>query len=920
MKRIAKSKRKTLIAVLCSFVLCCATLGALPIFSASAASETITVIDENFNKTNSEDGWLENSFEIHREKYSLQYGNSGFGGGLVPTKYKVDKSCTISYKVSIHGSGNHSGLGLEWVGFQVGLENLSMTTSQAGAMFVSYHNGHTGIMDHEDGSKPNLTNDSLVANKTFPDGICAYGRDGGTACVEIKLTRRDPNAENGTDVAGRVLYDVEYRVWKDGRTKPTSALTWNNKGVAADGYVAFGGIIYSSSFLRIYDFQIKEGEEVAFDAEFSKDSENQIGDRTAAWCARDIPLADCVISADSYVDTKDVATGVLLSETKLTVDPYVNKQFDLSFDVDCEELPVGASFGVGFGLSALSKNPDELNYIGVKGDADGKWKFVMTYGGKDRASSSIFDNYPVGVEKLNFAGDYAGNVTVTFGGQSYTFKNIDFEGNFALATLGSVASNAKFDNVTLSVTSRKQISGVVEDRAIDFTGVKKIEDGTSSYEVSYIDSTKWYSGTNVHLSRDGKKCVQFASANDTSAFGPRTRYSDFICRFSVTASQNRNLVPDGAAVGLSFGRRSFLTNNTSAAGLFFEKTSDGMQLRIYNASSEQAHNGIIDVSDMDIWSSNDVAKQPVTYNVMVVVRSGNAEIYFAPSDAPASEMQILRATLTDFDGYGFVAVAGRGSSAFKLNNMSVINLERDKSNSTSMESAVARIDFSDASQYNVSGETKLDDLGATLVSEASVSTKETFKDFLLYTDVATENGAVEISFGASNSITFNANGKIETALNKISGDGEFDYSDFVNGATIYMQAIGNSITIGVTARVSPEEFLYCPIAVYACDNSIGEIKISSQGKTTVGYINVYSLSSTIKIEPDDWEEGDGDYPVKPAPSGENTGNDVISSQSGCYGALTGNSFWIVSVMLVFALILVIRSEKTFVGGEKNERK
>ena len=882
-------KRKVMIGSAFALIICIACL-ALPMLSASAVSETKEIVSDNFNRTDSESNWLENSFDIHRENYSLQYGNSGFGSGMTLTKYKVEKSCTVSYKIQARSSGPYSGFGFQWVGLQVGLGNLSMTTSQAGAMFVSYPNGHTGIMDHEDGSKANLTNESIQANQTYPGGIGAFVKENGVACVELKLTRRDPEAENGKDAAGRVLYDAEYRVWKDGTQRPGGALDWGNKGVGADGYLAFGGII-ESGFVRIYDFLIKEGEDTVFDAEFGKDIDGKIGGRTADWCARDIPLEDCVISADSYVDTAAVSTGLLLSATELGVDPYMNKQFDLSFDVDCELLAQNASFGVGFGLSPLSKTPDERNYIGVKGTADGEWKFVMTYGGKDRASSVAFDAFPSGMQKLRFEGFYDGTVKVTFGGESETFKNIDFTGNFALATLGAAASGAKFDNVSLSVTSCKELKSTAEDRTIDFTGVRKIVDGESVYETAYIDSTKWYSGTNVRLARDGGKYVQFASATETSAFGPRSRYADFICRFSVTASQNRNVVSSGAAIGLSFGRRSFYSSNTASAAIFFEKTEEGMKMRVLNASCKEVPNGAADVPDMDIWSSSDVAHSPVTYNFAVVVLGGVAEVYFAPSTSDAAEMQTVRATLTNFDGYGFVAVAGRSGSAFRLNNMSVISLDRSKADTPSTATASERINF----------------------TGNSAKTQEKYTNFIMYAGVT--NGDAEVSFGGNNSLKFKTDGTIETTLAKISGEGKFEASDLADGV-IYVEAMGDTVKVGVSARVAPEEFVHRILAVYDCENAAGEIKVT--GNMKEGYMNVYSLAPAIEIEPDDWEEGDGDYPVKPDRDGKES-IDTGKTDGGCSSSVAGGSLFLAGLVLAIAAILTIYSKKNRMGVEKNDK-
>ena len=58
---------------------------------------------------------------------------------------------------------------------------------------------------------------------------------------------------------------------------------------------------------------------------------------------------------------------------------------------------------------------------------------------------------------------------------------------------------------------------------------------------------------------------------------------------------------------------------------------------------------------------------------MVVVRGGAANVYCAEATAPASEMAILRARLTGFDSYGFVAAAGRNGATFRLNDFSVVN-------------------------------------------------------------------------------------------------------------------------------------------------------------------------------------------------------------------------------------------------------
>lgn len=128
--------------------------------------------------------------------------------------------------------------------------------------------------------------------------------------------------------------------------------------------------------------------------------------------------------------------------------------------------------------------------------------------------------------------------------------------------------------------------------------------------------------------------------------------------------------------------------------------------------------------------------------------------------------------------------------------------------------------------------------------------------------------------------------------------------------------MGNRVTVGVSARVAPEEFLHQPIAVYTCENEIGEIKISAQSNANVRYVNVYSLSGTIEIAPDDWEEGDGDYPVKPAREGAEV-KDEKNPDGLLIGLLTGGSvLFVAAVVLVIALVL--RSKQAKKDGKKEE--
>ena len=191
-----------------------------------------------------------------------------------------------------------------------------------------------------------------------------------------------------------------------------------------------------------------------------------------------------------------------------------------------------------------------------------------------------------------------------------------------------------------------------------------------------------------------------------------------------------------------------------------------------------------------------------------------------------------------------------------------------KSTARADGAAAVRIDFTDNTLYTATGTVTAGNDGAVFSPASSVATKEKFTDFLLYIDVTADGAAIEVSFGANNTLKFTENA-VETALEKTGGEREYDYGDFKNGGLISVEAIGAAVTVGVSARVAPEEFLYMPIAVYSAENALGEIKLSVSGGTAnVRYLNVFSLAGTVDIEPDDYDENDGKYPVKPAPAGK----------------------------------------------------
>lgn len=227
------------------------------------------------------------------------------------------------------------------------------------------------------------------------------------------------------------------------------------------------------------------------------------------------------------------------------------------------------------------------------------------------------------------------------------------------------------------------------------------------------------------------------------------------------------------------------------------------------------------------------------------------------------------------------------------------------------DNAALRIDFSDSDVYSTNGSVTNNN-GLNLAPSASVQTKDKFTDFLMYADITVESGAaIEVSFGNGKTLKFTSADAIETALVKTGGSREFAYSDFSSGGIIMIEVMGTSVTVGVSARIAPEEFLYQPVAIFSSQSASGVIKIATDSQTNanINYINIYSLSSVIEIEPDNYEESDGQYPVKPAKDGISDTTPEKGLNGWVIALIAAGSVVVVAGVAV-AVLFVVKSKNT----------
>ena len=95
-----------------------------------------------------------------------------------------------------------------------------------------------------------------------------------------------------------------------------------------------------------------------------------------------------------------------------------------------------------------------------------------------------------------------------------------------------------------------------QDQAINFKGVRTYEESGETLYQYYVNENKWLmKGCTSPLYKVGEErnFVQFSESDVNTLFGPKQKYSEFICRFSITVTDDT--AKNDTAILFSFGRK-----------------------------------------------------------------------------------------------------------------------------------------------------------------------------------------------------------------------------------------------------------------------------------------------------------------------------------------------------------------------------
>ena len=904
-------------------VLFAVALTELPMLTrANAATVTDTVFEDDFSRENLSDKWIKNDFDFSEiTHYAMRFdGHGSYGAAVFYKGYTVDGDCEISFDFRQSNMRANSTTG-EWFALLFGGNDSSAHFRGCNAAILMDRRPLTQLMDDNDGKTEILGDVTYNDHPKFRQSLTADAA-GNDSLYHVVITVVSMNKTRTAD--GEKLYTVSVTYNKKGSTAPASPqIVYDD--VAADGY--FGFSVMANVTYDISDLRITEDGELAASEDFADKASGKgvqivSAKANSKWKTCNFSASKLYTYYDASIALVGSANGLMLGDCELGIDKKSEVSYEISFGAEIANLQKDSSFGVALGLTKDAVRGDENEYIGIEGLSSDTFRLVHFKGGELKEATNELGKFilekksPV---EITLSAYYDGRVVIRINGSPTEFKNVVTSGYFGFATRGVSACDVNINSVSVDVNT--DMISFAENRSIDFKGVRETVEDDFTYRQRYVDETKWFMGKNVSLPRvftETNDYISFSNSNAASFFGAKQIYTEFICRFSVTVTQNASEAV-GSYLGLSFGKTTREDAAADSPSVMFGKTSSGMVLQALNCSIEGTDSRSVKQPEgLDFWSSDDWSSSPVTYRITVVVRGGKAYVYYADSNADASEMETLRAVLYGMQTRGYVTVSAYGGATFRLNDFAVTNIAAPTKSTLGDDAESVCIDFSDKSLYTPSGTAIAHSSGLSLGNSSGITAASKFTDFLAYIDMKGVSGDCFTVKVGDSFIRFNGDGGIYSELGKVSGGSSLPFTKLAAGGTVMIEARGEYISVSVIAADTPPSLLETPVAVYKTDRRTAAVSVSVEtGEDAVlslSSVRLYTLNPQINIEADNYT-GDNSWPVKKAPPTAD-GQDDGDSVSGCGSvvAADGGTFTGVIVFGGVAAAAIIAIKKRRKGN------
>ena len=841
---------------------------------AYAAETQADVFFDDFDGNMFSERWSEPvNAKLQTGGYSLRYdGDNGRWGACVsPMLHKITGNTEITFDIQVSGGG--------WLAFVFGLPryNTSMEYADVGTWFFA---DSTRLMDDKNGTSGGPAASTMDDYATYRVSPWNFGR----TSMRYILTKNDEPRESD----GATMYKLELYMYEAGTTCPSvPQATYDN--LECDGYYGFSSM--GNVKATVTDFVVKENGKSVFEDNFTESAfmfDNvKVPDANWAVTYFDSSMLAIGPTADVKIITGK-SGGSITNSRGIVRDSLVDKQFGFSIEANLSNISSSTVFGMELGNGKF--------FAGLEKVGAGEYRAVSVSSGKiteTTASNRLANAENV---KILFEGYSDGRIVITADDCVYTLKGGDFSGSFKIGTAHISADETEagyvvFDNAKLQ--SYHYDSAIdAKDQAINFKGVRTYEESGVTLYQYYVNRKDWLmQGCTSPIYKAGqeKNYVQFSESDVNMLFGPKQKYSEFICRFSITVTDDA--AKNETAVLFSFARQTLSGAAWDTPYLVFTKKPRGMEIAGGGGVSGKSVTG-----DVSFWNNRDAENNLITYNVMIVVIEGKLEVYFAPSDASAAEMNILRGVFEYSDTKGYMAVAGHNSASFRIGSFSVNNINAKNTNAAQKlqkDNGVQQVDES-----------------VLLTGKSQITTYDEFGDFIMYTQVKSLiNGKLNIVLPNGTGIAVQQGSVIGKGLKKISSGAREEKMLGGESGIMCVRVQNGRLYVGYAAENEPVKLALEYAAEFELPTSVvrGKLTFSADDGSAVlvDSVNVYSLDAAIEIATQDYDPNvvDDIDVVKPE-IGEKSSE---TENTGCRGSLNCvYSFYTSLGIIAFVFMILVK--------------
>ncbi|MBO5737589.1 MAG: hypothetical protein J6S04_07245 [Clostridia bacterium] len=420
----------------------------------------------------------------------------------------------------------------------------------------------------------------------------------------------------------------------------------------------------------------------------------------------------------------------------------------------------------------------------------------------------------------------------------------------ALATficIGCFAACSSDDSSSSTLETSK-VESDTKTWATNFKGIiTETGDDGFVYKNYYLNQNEWVIGDGVVLPSysegKAKDYMRFLDCNNRSLFGPRVRYEDFVCRFSVIMN-DIELAGSGASFGLSFNRKTLYSYANDCAGILFMKSDEGTAVRVTQGALDKSSGAIWlqyqEDNAIDLWS-----EKGGKYDFMIVKSGDTAQIYYAKA-GDTEGLKTLRATISGVGGEGLVAMCGLTGVNFQLDSFGVWDLNEVND---------------ELSDYTFNGMATASNNQVVLNREGSLLSANAYEDTAFSYGLKLTAGNSFACMVGNETIQFSSDGTI-TGSNGLTvvKNSMIDFSVFSKGSAVRLRKVGALIYVDVKGESG-----YTTRAIFSGAEKQTKfgIKAGVDASLIVDAPAIVSLASVVDIATKDYDPNVDVDPMSP---------------------------------------------------------